>query len=112
MMRLRAVEPDLAMSRSITEHDGAMRTLRRHFQEVRHELRVLAQVNPTESGDPESTMGMDVEHRNTVLHGPLQGAPNRGGAHHGANAWIAQVFVVVHGAILTCEHEHIGTDSG
>ena len=111
-MWLRATDPDLAVPGSVAEHDGAVSALGRDLEEVWHELRVLAQVDTTEAGNAASTMGMDVEQRNTVLHSPLQGATDRGGSHHCGDARIIQVFVIAHGAILACEHQYVVAGSG
>ena len=100
MMRLRAIEPDLAVCRSVAEHDGAVRTLGRDLEEVGHKFRIFAEINAAKAWNAASAMRVDMEKRNTVLHGPLQGAADRVGTHHCTDACIEQIFVVAQGPVL------------
>ena len=89
MTGLQAIEPDQAMPRGVAEYNSTVYTLGRDLEEIRYELRSLAHVDPTETGNAASLVGMDVEDRNTVLERPLQSVADGVGPHHCAHCRIA-----------------------
>ena len=95
----------MAVRSSIAEHNCAVCALRSNLKEVWHELRVLSQINATKVGYAAPSMSMDVKQRDTGLHTPLHCVANRVGTHHCADGGILKVFIVVHGPILTREHQ-------
>ena len=101
------LEPYLAERGGVAQHDRAVHGVRRDRDEVRHELGILASVDAAEAGDAPAAMRMHVKDRGAVIHRPLAGAADGLGAHHGADARVAEILVIAHRPVFAGQNKKL-----
>ncbi len=76
-----------------------MGTLSGNIQKARHELGVLAQIDPAEAGNACAAVRMDVEDSDSVRQRPLHRIADGRRAHHHGDGVVTNVVIVRHRTI-------------